>query len=106
MKDTKARSIRRPRWCIASSMRSNATCSRFRADSELSRAGRAGDRPVEVSPLLADLVETALAAAHETDGDVDPTVGSALCGLGYDRDFAAIAVQVYPPANWRRVRPA
>src|SRR5579859_7985607 len=32
----------------------------------------------------------ALAAARWTGGRVDPTVGDALCALGYDRDFAAI----------------
>ena len=31
----------------------------------------------------------ALRAASVTDGDVDPTVGGALCALGYDRDFAS-----------------
>jgi FAD:protein FMN transferase len=86
-------------------------CSRFRDDSELRYAGRAGGRPVTVSPLLADLVAAALRAAAETGGDVDPTVGAALCGLGYDRDFAAItgrrvapAVRVFDSPDWRSVR--
>jgi FAD:protein FMN transferase len=98
-------------------------CSRFRADSELRRACRAGGRPVVVSPLLADLVAAALRAARETDGAVDPTVGAALCALGYDRDFAAItgrgydrdfaavtgrvvapAVRVFATPDWRAVR--
>ncbi|MFI5930866.1 FAD:protein FMN transferase [Actinoplanes sp. NPDC051494] len=65
-------------------------CSRFRPDSELRAACRTGGRPVTVSPLLADLVAAALEAARQTGGAVDPTVGAALCGLGYDRDFAAI----------------
>lgn len=67
----------------------DAACSRFRPDSELRRAGRSG-RPVTVSPLLAELVAASLVAARDTDGDVDPTVGAALCGLGYDRDFALL----------------
>jgi FAD:protein FMN transferase len=86
-------------------------CSRFRDDSELRRACRAGGRPVIVSPLLADLVAAALRAAAETGGDVDPTVGAALCGLGYDRDFAAVtgrrpapAVRVFDSPDWRSVR--
>jgi len=86
-------------------------CSRFRADSELRRACRAGGRPVPVSPLLAELVGAALRAAAETGGDVDPTVGAALCGLGYDRDFAAITgrrvapgVRVFDTPDWRSVR--
>lgn len=89
----------------------DAACSRFRPDSELSRACRAGGRPVTVSPLLAGLVRAALDAAHATDGDVDPTVGAALTGLGYDRDFAAVtgrvvapAVRVFRTPDWRAVR--
>ena len=89
----------------------DAACSRFRTGSELSAAGRAGGRPVTVSPLLADLVAAALEAARQTGGDVDPTVGAALCGLGYDRDFAAVtgrevapAVRIYPAPDWRSVR--
>ena len=62
--------------------------SRFRADSEIRRIAESGDgRPVEVSPLLADLVGVALTAAARTDGDVDPTIGSDLVRLGYDRDL-------------------
>ncbi|MEV6846666.1 FAD:protein FMN transferase [Actinoplanes sp. NPDC051411] len=89
----------------------DAACSRFRDDSELSVAGRSGGRPVIVSPLLADLISAALMVAEVTDGDVDPTVGAALCALGYDRDFAAItgrvvapAVRVFPVPDYRAVR--
>lgn len=64
--------------------------SRFREDSELSRVALAGGTPVRVSALLAKLVATALAAARCTDGDLDPTVGAALRGLGYDRDIAQV----------------
>jgi thiamine biosynthesis lipoprotein len=85
-------------------------CSRFRADSELREACRSGGRPVAVSPLLAHLIRAALQAARETGGAVDPTVGAALCGLGYDRDFAAItgrqvapAVRVFATPDWRAV---
>jgi len=86
-------------------------CSRFRDDSELNAACRAGGRTVTVSPLLADLVAAALAAARDSDGAVDPTVGAALCGLGYDRDFALLtgqsvapAVRVFATPDWRAVR--
>ncbi|GAA0588074.1 FAD:protein FMN transferase [Paractinoplanes ferrugineus] len=86
-------------------------CSRFREDSELRYACRAGGRPVSISPLLADLVAAALDAARETEGAVDPTVGGVLCGLGYDRDFAALAgcevapaVRVFPTPDWRSVK--
>jgi len=64
-------------------------CSRFRTDSELSRlADRSGT--VTVSPLLAELVSTALDAARQTGGLVTPTLGSALRDLGYDRDWPAM----------------
>lgn len=66
-----------------------AACSRFRPDSELARAEQAG-RPVTVSPLLAELVDTALEAARRSDGDVDPTLGADLARLGYDRDIAQV----------------
>ncbi|MEY9850784.1 thiamine biosynthesis lipoprotein [Leifsonia sp. EB41] len=69
-----------------------AAASRFDPESELSRLN-AGDRPargVELSPLLAEFVAVALAAAADTDGDVDPTLGADLDRLGYDRDFAAL----------------
>ncbi|GAA2476645.1 FAD:protein FMN transferase [Winogradskya humida] len=88
----------------------DAACSRFRPDSELRNACRSRGLPVTVSPLLADLVAAALDAARQTGGDVDPTVGGALCGLGYDRDFAAItgrqvapAVRVFATPDWRSV---
>jgi thiamine biosynthesis lipoprotein ApbE len=61
-------------------------CSRFRADSELSRVNRAGGRPVRVSPLLMEALTVALRGAELTDGDVDPTLGRALELAGYDRD--------------------
>ncbi|XVU23742.1 FAD:protein FMN transferase [Actinoplanes sp. CA-054009] len=84
-------------------------CSRFRADSELRQV--TPGRAVRISPLLAELVAAALGAARETGGDVDPTIGAALCGLGYDRDYAAItgrrvapAVRVFAAPDWRAVR--
>jgi len=90
--------------------------SRFRDDSEISRIHRSpagaarsrnarpGDVPSPdmpapdapplgsclVSEGLAEAISVALAAAEWTGGLVDPTVGGALCSLGYDRDFAAL----------------
>jgi FAD:protein FMN transferase len=65
--------------------------SRFRPDSEISAACRgAGGESRIVSEGLAEAISVALAAARWTGGLVDPTVGKALCSLGYDRDFAAI----------------
>ncbi len=65
--------------------------SRFREDSELSRANRDAGRPRQVSPLLADLVLAGLGAAARTGGDVDPTLGTALAAVGYDRDVSLLA---------------
>lgn len=85
-------------------------CSRFRADSELTLLARRRGQPTDVSVLLADLLRAALTAADRTDGDVDPTVGAALVGLGYDCDFALIDGANTPvgavlvrPAEWSMV---
>lgn len=69
----------------------DATASRFRADSALSRANRHAGRPVAIPRLLTALVGSALEAAAVTGGAVDPTVGRALEMLGYDRDIAEVA---------------
>jgi thiamine biosynthesis lipoprotein ApbE len=66
--------------------------SRFRPDSEINalhRAAAAGV-PVPVSVDLLEAVEIALRAARLSDGAVDPTVGTAMCRLGYDRDFTVM----------------
>jgi len=65
-------------------------CSRFRPDSELRRLHDAAGAPVEVSPLLFDAIDVACAVACATGGAVDPTVGTAITALGYDRDFAEL----------------
>jgi thiamine biosynthesis lipoprotein len=65
-------------------------CSRFRPDSEITRVNTAAGRAVRVSPLLAEVLALALRAAALTDGDVDPTVGSALVLVGYDRDWGLL----------------
>jgi thiamine biosynthesis lipoprotein len=86
-------------------------CSRFRDDSEVCAVQRAEGRPVYVSELLAELVAAALAAAHRTGGLVDPTVGSALVDLGYDRDLLSLSATggrwralPRPAPGWERVR--
>jgi thiamine biosynthesis lipoprotein len=76
--------------------------SRFLPDSEVSRLARA--RSVEertISPVLADLLAAALAAAESTDGAVDPTVGAVLAGLGYDRDLAEVSPATVAAAGRR-----
>jgi thiamine biosynthesis lipoprotein len=57
--------------------------SRFRPDSEVRLIAASAEQVHTVSPLLADLVRAALVAAAETDGDVDPTLGTVLTRLGY-----------------------
>jgi thiamine biosynthesis lipoprotein len=66
----------------------DAACSRFRRGAELWRVNHARGRPVRVSPLLGEALTVALVAARLTDGDVDPTCGTSLARLGYDRGFA------------------
>jgi FAD:protein FMN transferase len=68
----------------------DSAASRFRDDSELMSVNRAGGRPVGVSGLFLEAIETALRIAATTGGAVDPTVGRAMRLLGYDRDFSQI----------------
>ncbi len=65
-------------------------CSRFRDDSEVRRLRTGPDGRVTLGPVLAELLRVALEVAERTDGAVDPTVGSALRGLGYDRDLRLV----------------
>ena len=65
-------------------------CSRFRSDSELSSVNANAGRDTRVSTRFIEALEVALRAARLTGGLVDPTVGSAMRVLGYDRDFDAI----------------
>jgi thiamine biosynthesis lipoprotein len=84
------------------------SCSRFRADSELSRVNAAGGAAVRVSPLFVRAALCALRAARITDGDLDPTIGASLRAVGYDRDFAQIRsgtpVRFTRAAGWSCVR--
>ncbi len=65
-------------------------CSRFRGDSELSRANAHAGRARPASPELRAAVADALAAAAGSGGLVDPTVGRALRDAGYDRTFTLV----------------
>ncbi len=84
---------------------------RFRADSEISTLRPGPEGSVRLSPVLTDLVGEALAAAWFSGGDVDPTVGSCLTGLGYDRDLQLVLREdrparavIRPAPGWRRLR--
>jgi thiamine biosynthesis lipoprotein len=86
------------------------TCSRFRPDSELRRLEEFGrGRPVAVSPLLFEAIDVACRVAVQTAGIVDPTIGSALIELGYDRDFDELgsaqgrAFEPRPAPGWWQI---
>jgi thiamine biosynthesis lipoprotein len=85
--------------------------SRFRPESELSGLNAAAGREARVSPLLFEVATASLEAARATDGLFDPTVGSRMVELGYDRTFAALPadrppapVSSWVPGRWRAVR--
>ena len=84
--------------------------SRFRSDSEIQSLVPDEYGEAVVSDLLADLLHEALLAARRTNGCVDPTVGTAMRRIGYDRDIelvmrdgAPVAAVVRPVPGWRRV---
>jgi len=85
-------------------------CSRFRDDSELTRVNRRAGSWMGVSPLFVEALDAALRGARLTDGLVDPTIGSALRVLGYDRDFERVTregppirVSVGRVPGWRSI---
>ena len=80
-----------------------ASCSRFRPDSDLTRVNEAGGRTVAVGQCFLDALQVALDAARRTHGVVDPTIGSALRALGYDRDFALLRPDEAPVVHLARV---
>ncbi len=80
------------------------TCSRFRGDSDLTRANARAGRWVEVDPLLAAATRVALEAAAETAGLVDPCLGLTLVSLGYDADMEQVRNR-RTPARLLPVRP-
>jgi thiamine biosynthesis lipoprotein len=81
--------------------------SRFRPDSEVCILAAADGARRPISPVLADLIESALGAARFTDGDLDPTVGCAIVELGYERRVAANVApritSVAVPITWTAV---
>ena len=86
-------------------------CTRFRPDSELLGLRPDADGYAELSPMLTDLVATALTVAEDTGGAVDPTIGGTLVDLGYDRDIRLLGTTgstavtvVRRPTGWRTLR--
>jgi thiamine biosynthesis lipoprotein len=85
-------------------------CSRFRADSEIVRLAAAGGEWMSASRLLRRALAVAVAAAESTQGAVDPTVGSAMRGLGWDADFRVVVsrreparIELVPAGDWERI---
>lgn len=71
-------------------------CNRFRPDSDLSAVNRSAGRPVRVGARCMEALQVARHAAARTDGAVDPTVGTAVCALGYDRDYDTLVASPPP----------
>ena len=85
-------------------------CSRFRDDSELQLANANAGRPMPVGELLWMALAAALEVARITGGLVDPTVGGAMRGNGYDRTFSlviqrggALVPALAPAGRWREI---
>jgi len=85
-------------------------CSRFRADSEISRLAASGGEWMPATWTLRRALAVALAAAESARGAVDPTVGSAMRGLGWDDDFRVVVsrrqpvrIELVPAGGWQRI---
>lgn len=64
-----------------------ACCSRFDPDSELMRLCTQVGTAVELSPILFEAVQFAVAVAHASDGAFDPTVGRMQAERGFRRNY-------------------
>ncbi len=89
----------------------DATLSRFRPESELSRLNAAAGRPFAASATLYAVVADAIDAARAAAGLFDPTILPALIAAGYDRSFELLPEEredsCSPPApafSWRDVQ--
>lgn len=85
-------------------------CSRFRADSEVSRLAGSGGQWMPASRLLRRALAVGVDAAAATGGAVDPTVGVSMRALGWDADFRVVVsrreptrIELVPAADWRRI---
>ncbi len=89
----------------------DASCSRFRPDSELVALNADPGSPHAVSAVLFAALEVALDAARITNGILDPTIGTALRSSGYDRSFSEIAavgpragdIEVVDVCGWQSI---
>jgi len=83
-----------------------ATCTRFDPGSEAMQLATQAGTPVEVSDILFEAVQFAVAVAEATDGAFDPTVGHLLQSRGFDRHYATgarFAPRVDPGATYRDI---
>lgn len=87
--------------------------SRFDPASELSRLNARSGQWVNISPLLRDVLDRALALAKETSGLFDPTILPALEAAGYTHSFELIASgnivwapesPTYPKGRWAEIK--
>ena len=76
----------------------DASCNRFRPDSEISRLNAQHGGEVAVSETLELALNAAIHAGVATEGLCDPTVLPALLALGYDRDYDELRVTGAPRA--------
>ncbi|WP_449408642.1 FAD:protein FMN transferase [Microbacterium maritypicum] len=73
--------------------------SRFRADSDATRLGRAGG--TMLSPDAAPMLDAYRSASDATRGAVNPLVAGSLVALGYDADYSLVAGEpVAADARW------
>jgi FAD:protein FMN transferase len=64
--------------------------SRFLPESELSLLNEAAGNDLALSPVMARVLRVAADLRERTGGLVDPAVGAAVAGWGYDRTFADV----------------
>jgi FAD:protein FMN transferase len=105
--------LSRARRILARELRAlDLACSRFRDDSELAAVNAGAGSPVRAGPLLREAVRSALKAAQQSGGLVDPTVGRSMRLAGYDRTFRLVQVRdgklmlpaFEPAGRWHEVR--
>jgi thiamine biosynthesis lipoprotein len=84
------------------------SCTRFVDDSELMRLSAQTGVPIEVSAILFEAVQFAIAVAQDTGGALDPTVGARVAARGFDREHRtgrrATPPHADPAATYRDVR--
>jgi thiamine biosynthesis lipoprotein len=81
-------------------------CTRFVADSEVSRLGAGSGRPVKVSAVVFECMRFAVALAVETDGAFDPTIGATMERRGHNTEYRtgnAVSTTASTDATYRDI---